>query len=436
MSEVVIHAVVPHPEAAAVLVTPAGRLPAVTVDSDDDIGPRLAALAKEHGITSPFLRRVASAGPNGYDLILKEFEPLPAEGRDWLPVADLHRLDLPEQLRPGLAQWVELHNAGTRHDYRPAWSRPGWYTRTARWFADTLAEHGIEAVDDPAIVQQWAISAVLRQPTRSHGDHYLKSVFGSAGRGFWHEPALSAALHRELPGLVPEVTAIDEQRGLMVMPDMRITLVDAKPPQQWASGLPTLARIQRHWIGRREQLLSLGCPDRGPDSLLEQLETALADERLASAATPQQRERMTALMPVFRRLCDEAADWPVPLSLGHGDCHPGNVGIRADGETRVFDWSDGAWTHPFFDVPLYVRNLPDAELRDAAWNTYLECFSDFAPVSELRQLIPAVNVLTALYQVVTFRGIIDNLAPEDEFVFSGFGGGFWERTFKVFDAEV
>ncbi|MGH8876061.1 MAG: phosphotransferase family protein [Stackebrandtia sp.] len=435
MSASIIIAAIPHRDREAVLVTADGRLPSVTVDSDDEIDVRLSALAKECGIDSPFLRRAACVKSDDHELILKEFDPLPADGRDWLPFDRLDELDFPEQLRPALERWVADQRGREYHHYRPAWSRPGWNARIGKWLNAILAERGIEPVEAPAVVQQWAISAVLRQATRDHGDYYLKAVFGGPGRGFWHEPALSAALAHEQPGLVPEVTTIDSRHGLIVMPDMRITEIDKRPPRQWLPGLPVLARIQRNWVGRRAELLALGCADRGPDSLLEQAVEAFDDERLSAAASPQQRERVDELMPTFRRLCAEAADWPVPLSLGHGDCHPGNVGLGADGGVRVFDWSDGAWTHPFFDVPLYVRNLT-AELRDEAWDTYLDSWSDYAPLSELRELIPAVNILTALYQVVTYRGIVDNLAPDDRFVFTGYAADFWRRTLEILDANT
>lgn len=172
-----------------------------------------------------------------------------------------------------------------------------------------------------------------------------------------------------------------------------------------------------------------------PARLPEQITGTLADERFRAKGTAPHRERVTALLPDIRRLCEGVADWPVPLSLGHGDFHAGNVGGHSDGSVRIFDWSDGAWTHPFLDVALYTRRMP-AKLREQAWQTYLECWSDYAPLPRLRELIHAASVLNSLYQVITYQGIVDNVDPDDTFVFSGFTDVAWERILQVWDGEA
>ncbi|ADD44741.1 phosphotransferase family protein [Stackebrandtia nassauensis] len=438
MLPVDIRALVPHPEGTAVWVieTDGGlALPSVTIDADgpnDDLAPKLAALAKAHGIDSPFLRRVGLTKHDGRDLILKEFEPLPATGRRWLPLDELARLDLPEDLRPALATWTAYQRGAEYPEFRPAWTRPGWHASTRRWLTDQLTRRDIEPVGEPTLVQQWAISSVLKQPTREHGDHYLKSVFGSPGRAFWHEPALSATLAREHPGQVPAVTTIDSDRGLMLMPDMGITYVDEFPVERWDGGLRVLAEIQRHWANRRDELLALGCPDRDFATTADQLAAALADPLFADKLDPAVHKRVSELMPRWRQLLLDATQWPVPLSLSHGDFHPGNVGLRADGSTCVFDWSDGAWSHPFLDVEVYVRNSGEAQTR--LWDVYLDHWTDYAPLSELRQLIPSVNLLGLLYRTVTYHGLLTNVDPDDRFVFGEFAELHWTKSLEAWDA--
>lgn len=431
-----IWVLVPHPNHDAVLVveTDAGpSLPTGHADRDDDTGRRLAAVTKPWGIDSPFLRRVAEVEVDGRELLLKEFEAVPAAGRRWLPLTELDRLRLPEQLRPALARWVEYQRGRPYPRYRTAWSRPGWLARTRNWLTERLAEHGIEPVGPPSVVQQWAISAVLRQPTRDHGDYYLKAVFGGPGRGFWHEPALSAALAREHPAAVPQVTVIDSEQGLMVMPDMGVTLLGDGPPRRWEAALATMGRIQRAWVGRREELLALGCPQRGGAATAEALESAFDDPRVAGRMSDEHRARVEKLLPRWRELCVATDQWPVPSSLVHGDYHAANVGLRDDGGVCAFDWSDGAWGQPLTDAVIGIRQAGE-ELAPRLWDGYLEHWSDFAPMSELRRLIPAVRAFRMLYGIVTYQGIMDNVDPDDRFVFADWADTYWRMAAEAWDA--
>lgn len=432
-----IWALVPHPDRDAVLVTESDAeptLPTGTADRDDDTAVRLTAVTKPWGIDAPFLRRVAAVEHDGRELLLKEFESVPAAGRRWLGLDDLDRLRLPGELRPALSRWAEYQRGREYPEFRPAWSRPGWFARSRDWLGARLARIGIEPAGQPEVVQQWAISAVLRQPTHGHGDYYLKSVFGGPGRGFWHEPALSAGLAERHPGDVPAVTTIDADHGLMLMPDMGVTVIDDHPADTWDEGLRVLARIQRAWVGRRDEVLGLGCPDRDLAVTVDQLELALHDPLVTSEVDESHLSRVRTLLPTWRSLFAEAAQWPVPLTLVHGDYHPGNAGLRPDGGACAFDWSDGAWSQPLLDVATYLHRAGDA--KDRLWDVYLDHWSDYAPLSELRQLIPAVTVLRMLYSTVTYHGIMVNVDPDDRFVFAKWANDHWRMALQAWDAMV
>lgn len=436
MSTIEISAVVPHPDANAVLVTETESgyaLPSATADSDDDTPTRLAAVTKPWSIDSAYLRQGASVEHNGRRLILEEFEPVDGDGRTWLPLAELARLDLPEALRPSLDTWAAYLRGREYPRYRPAWTRPGWFAGTRDWLDEQLTHYGIAPAGQPAVVQQWAISAVLKQPTHGHGDYYLKAVFGGPGRGFWHEPRLSAALAREHPGDVPAVTVINADRGLLLMPDMGITSIGDHPVDKWDDGLRVLARIQRHWAGRRDELLALGCPDRDLSVTPDQLDAAFADPLVTDLIDAKTRSRLEGLLPRWRELFTEALDWPVPSSLLHGDYHPGNVGLRPDGSACGFDWSDGAWGHPFLDVATYVHNCA-GKAKARLWDVYLEQWTDYAPLPELRRLIPAATTLRMLYATVSYQGIMANVDPDDRFVFAEWANTYWKMSLDAWDA--
>ena len=74
------------------------------------------------------------------------------------------------------------------------------------------------------------------------------------------------------------------------------------------------------------------------------------------------------------------------ISVVHTEAHDGNLFVR-DGHVRLLDWAEAVVSHPFVGAVLPLRFAVErtggsAEaLRDA----YLEPFTRFAPMAELRQ---------------------------------------------------
>jgi hypothetical protein len=210
----------------------------------------------------------------------------------------------------------------------------------------------------------WPLSAVLE----SDGE-FFKAVF----RGFHHEPAVTQALARENPGDVPDVVRIDEPQGWLLMRELRGR--PAYEHEESAAGLATLERIHHAWRERHDALLALGAPDR---------RLAVLERTLPTFAPPEHAAALQAA-------CRELAARGEPETLVHGDFHTGNVIVGDDGHAVIFDWSDACIAHPACDRHLYA---PD----------------DSDPVSA---------IVACLHQVVSYRLILANLEPSDQWWFAG-----------------
>jgi hypothetical protein len=243
----------------------------------------------------------------------------------------------------------------------------------------------VDVVREPELVRQWPLSSVLRFETPD-GPLFLKAVFPL----FHHEPAVTAALAREHRGAVPEVVTIDAERGWLLMRELRGELVFGCDRRWWEEQLRVVARLQRAWVGRTDELRALGAPSRP----LEQL---AAEE------------------PAVEPLCARLAALGVPDTLVHGDLHPWNAVV--DGErVVVFDWSDAAIAHPFLDLAPFLERADEAD-REALVAAYLEPWADVADAAALRDAAAVGEALGGVYQVLTYRAIAAAFEPDSRELF-------------------
>jgi hypothetical protein len=193
----------------------------------------------------------------------------------------------------------------------------------------------------------------------------------AAGRAWWLKaPGLHArhelALLPIVGALGPEVVAVDEQRGWVLLADHGVPMRDVLDgPGQVAvleALLPAYAQLQRATRAAIPDVVPDRSPRRLPD-LVSGLGIAQAD------------------LHVLRRVCDDLA--ATPVALDHGDIHGTNV-LVAGADTRLVDWGDACVSHPFSSllVPLeHVASLvpgADRRLRDA----YLEPWGADADLEE------------------------------------------------------
>jgi hypothetical protein len=324
-------------------------------------------------------------------------------GWTWLDVDAqmIARLE-PETSQAAVASWAHERAEGWS-PLRPPWSLPGWFPDACSWMVERMASAGHPAAGPPRQHQLWGISVVLRAPSAA-GDVFLKCSADVIGR----EAAVTQALARLMPDLTPEVIAVDEQRGWLLMRDLAASELGDQNESLWVQGLLAHAGIQRSMVSRTAELVRLGLPVRSLRGLAEWVERLSDDAGLLERMSPELRKRWLAASPTLVESCLRLdALGPAP-SLVHGDFHPWNV-VYGPATTRVFDWGDAAVSHPFVDLATYVFRTRNVAMRRNLLDAYVGAWSSGASAGTLDEAAALGLVVGALYQVQTYRALLPTL---------------------------
>jgi hypothetical protein len=294
------------------------------------------------------------------------------------------------------------------------WDEPDWLERAAAWVSIELERLAIEPAGPLELVRTRPWAAVAKQATRD-GDVWFKEP-APASR---FEPALSALVYRVDPAETGEVLAFSE-RWLLTRdagPLLRELLEAGRAAPTWEELLPRYAALQLELVAHTEDALALETPDRRPEAL-----PALYDELVAGVQGLEElgleRHHLEALAPALE-LVVEALAGPLPLTLAHEEFHEHNVFVRA-GQARLLDWGEACVAHPFCGVTNTFRDIcyrhelaaGSAELLRLR-DLYLEPFSEFAPLPELRQTFSNGYLLGTLCRALTWARIFPDASAAD-----------------------
>ena len=266
---------------------------------------------------------------------------------------------------------------------------------------------GYEDPEIPRIHQLWGVSVVLSAASRT-GRAFLKC---SSDR-FRHEGRVTQVLADRSPGYLPDVLAIEPDRGWMLMRDLDGPLLGDQPDSTWALGLDALAGLQQRWVGRSDELLAAGAEPRPLSQLAEWVQGTALDAGLMGRFAPGVHEAWLTAAPAMAEACltlDRIGPGP---SLVHGDFHPWNVAAGTAG-TRIFDWTDAAVGHPFLDLVTYIMRTGDPARRRQQLQRYLGLWSRHLSSHDLQAAGQLALVVGALYQARTYWQLIPTVMPDD-----------------------
>jgi hypothetical protein len=185
-----------------------------------------------------------------------------------------------------------------------------------------------------------------------------------------------------------------------VGPRLRDLVGAGEPAPGWEEILPLYAELQVEFMEVADQALALGTPDDRPE---------LLPDRYAELGG----DRVDAVRAAAERLSGS-----LPLTVAHMEGHDGNIFVRG-GRPIFIDWAEAVVTHPFVG-PLqtlrgategggYAPASADVErLRDL----YLEPFTRFAPMDELRDLFTDGYLLHGVSRAELWRRTLEPLPPE------------------------
>ena len=325
--------------------------------------------------------------------------------------------DIVETLEPPMARapiraWLD-RLAGDADPRTPPWLQPEWFERVSGWIGERMTAVGMPPTGPTRMTYQSPIGTVLR--TRSgERNVYMKCP----APHFRAEASITRALAARTPGWVPEVIDIEPAEGWLLMADIGDHQLGWDPEATWTDGFRRLGEIQRAWTGHVDELVAAGGQRRPLASLTAAVPGLLDVDGLGGRLEPALLERWSAAVPRLADACHELEDIALPEALIHGDAHPWNIAVTERGPV-VFDWSDGAAGPSFVDLAVLLRRSKDLARRRVLRDAYLEAWAGIAPHDRLERAAELAMTVGALYQIVTYNGLLPTLPPEDRLVYGG-----------------
>lgn len=329
----------------------------------------------------------------------------------WVGPAELELLHVPDPEVRELAHAWFNHQSGERPVSGAAWTRPGWYIEALAWAVARLKDAGVIATRTPEQLRASERAFVMR--IRSHTETFY---FRAAPFVFAHEPALMQWLSLEYPLNVPEVLAVDVQRGWLLQREAgssAMPLSEEREEEVWYRAVRRMAEIQIDSARKVHELRDLSCPQRQLDVLARRLPRLCADTSVMMLGHPcglprRDIERMAGLAPTLLALCEELASFNLPDCLDYGDLRAGNI-FSTVTDPVYLDWSDSSISHPFFAVCSLlddaVRLLPSTS-REAQRNlrdSYLAPWHDVAPHDRLVRAFDVARLLAPFHRAATIH---------------------------------
>lgn len=287
------------------------------------------------------------------------------------------------------------------------WQRPGWFASCLPWI-----EAMVPDVQEVRQVATWCNSCILRVESET-----ARLYFKASPAYFVNEAVVTALLAAHFPRRVPEVLALDAERGWMLLEDLGNEPADGLPVEDRIGALIAIAELHIASRPHVDALLQGGCLDRRPAVLLDQIAALAADPTVPLPTDLS--EQFQLAVPRLQELCAELASSPIPATLVHGDLHAGNS-MRTDGRFVTFDWTDACIADPFVDVVMFLSRLPDDSALGAAFlDRYLSTWSDIVPPSALVAWAEIAEPVAAMHHAVTYRGIYDAFGAYEWWLFEG-----------------
>ena len=325
--------------------------------------------------------------------ILRLLEATPARG--WRIGGEVTYLaeQLPTSLAPASPDPLDLrpwHGRLHEDPLRRPWASLGGPIADLDWADAVIGRTG-----PPLQYRTWNLSAIWTLPTEA-GDVWLKCVPPFSE----HEaPILELLAGQPVPTLLAAsghrqlLAAMPGENGYGASLEERCVLIDE------------LIEIQRTTLGRADELLARGVPDRRWPAL----------GRAAREVVARRRPDDPVLRDLLEALEERVAaieECGLPDVLVHGDAHGGNARVGpGTGRGIWFDWSDARIGHPLLDVAVLER--PGTEHAEALRGHWLDAWATAIPGSDPHRAWPLVRPLAALGDAIVYQGFLDAIEASE-----------------------
>ncbi|MGA9102624.1 phosphotransferase [Aeromicrobium sp.] len=304
-------------------------------------------------------------------------------------------------------------------------SGAAWRADVEEWVHDRVDDHGhrITGPLDQRRISAWSTQLVV--PTDA-GPVWFKALCPSMA----FEPALQDLLATVVPEEVDRPYAIDPRRGWMMTTDRGSTLAESHEPtlDDWHAVVATAAHLQREIATHREEVLATGVEDCSPGTVPRRFEM-LVDRFSAlppdhpSHVDDDLRTELLATLPRLVDACAQIEASPMPVTLQHGDLHPGNVFATGESRSRspdrrslrVFDFGDAQWA-----PALEVLSVPYGILTEAGtWpfqsvlDAYTDAWHDVVDVRSMHALWQATAFTQPVNRSLTWSGALTGATDQE-----------------------
>jgi hypothetical protein len=304
-----------------------------------------------------------------------------------------------------------------------SWSSPAFVESARAWVGEQCDHLGVTLTGEweQPHVRPWS-TAIRVESTAG------RLWFKANGPGILFEAALTAALGRLCPGLVPEVLAADGPRGWSLTRDAGPVLRSVLDPNAlwdiWPKLLPRYATAQLELAEHADELLATGIDVRSPATLPGQARRLLEE----LAATPVERGGLTAeqagrlanRLGEYDAWCAELEASGIPSTVQHDDLHSSNVcwnGTVAD--ARVIDWGDASWGHPLATMLCTLNSIAfhadtgiDDPRVERCRDAFLEPFCAHGSHAELVRLVGLARRAGAVTRAVSYEAAVRDAPVE------------------------
>jgi Ser/Thr protein kinase RdoA (MazF antagonist) len=170
-----------------------------------------------------------------------------------------------------------------------------------------------------------------------------------------------------------------------------------------------LTDLQERCLGRTDELLALGVPDRRLPVMRPRIEAVVeAHAAGLDAAERVALERLVAGLPTRMARIESCG---VPDTLVHGDFHPGNVGGPVD-DYVILDWGDSFVGNPLIDELAFTRPLGPADAA-AARGWFLEAWRRIAPAADAERAAGLLRPVLPLLAAVMYADFCAAIEPDE-----------------------
>ena len=377
--------------------------PVLPEAAETEEGPTQDQLAAVWGASSarPVAPALRLADQPALTLHLLTLDVEPA-GAETLDASALDRLAHPPVVAATLAtELAVLDGSAPPPPRRPDWYRPAWLAEIDGWVDQSLAAAGLRRRGPSRPVKVWSLSAVLEVPVDG-GSVFAKAVC----RHFGAEPAVTAWAAGLAPGRVPTLLATDPARGWMLMRAFTGPEGD-ECPDAAPEAARTLAAIQLAAVGRGDELLQTGAPDRTSGPTLAAFGVVVDAGLHLDSLSADERDRIRALPARLADRLDALDATGLPSTVVHGDLHTGNYVVSSDG-VLLFDWTDAALGHPVLDVVLLAGSAgrADPALEQATLAAYADVWRAARPDVDIDAALELAQEVNLAYQAVSYDALV------------------------------